>query len=72
MAAYTFESASLKLVFETGMDEFGKPIFSSKTYQNVRPNVQPEQLFAVVQAIASLCQDPLNDMKRIVTETVNQ
>ncbi|MEL3961385.1 DUF1659 domain-containing protein [Lysinibacillus endophyticus] len=71
MASYNFDSASLKLVFETGMDEFGQPIFSSKTYQNLRPNVQPEQLSEVVQAIASLSQDPLNDVKRIVTESVS-
>ncbi|SOC06225.1 uncharacterized protein DUF1659 [Ureibacillus xyleni] len=71
MAAYNFDSASVKLVFVSGMDEFGKPVFTSKTYQNLRPDVQPEQLSSVVYAIAGLCQNPLNDVKRIVSESVD-
>ncbi|NLY78401.1 MAG: DUF1659 domain-containing protein [Lysinibacillus sp.] len=59
MANLTFENAHLKLVFQSGIDEYGDPIVSSKTYRNLRSNVTAEKLAAVVQALMTLSKDPV-------------
>ncbi|MEK9198360.1 DUF1659 domain-containing protein [Ureibacillus sp. FSL E2-3493] len=70
MAAYNFENATLKLSFETGVDEQGKPIITSKTYRNVRANVEASQIAAVVQVLASLSNYTLQKAQKIETESV--
>ncbi len=70
MAAFNFESATLKLNFETGVDEQGKPVLTSKTYRNVRPNLEASKLASVAQAISSLTKYPLYDVQRSVTESI--
>ncbi|MED3660874.1 DUF1659 domain-containing protein [Ureibacillus sp. FSL K6-8385] len=59
MANLTFEQGALKVVFETGIDEFGDSIFTSKTYKNVRSNVTADRLAGVVQAFIQLSKHPL-------------
>ncbi|BDH61747.1 hypothetical protein MTP04_18770 [Lysinibacillus sp. PLM2] len=70
MAAYNFEEASLKLFFETGLDELGMPILTSKTIRNLRDDVEVEKLAVVSQAIASLSKYPLNQAKKSETEGI--
>ncbi|KGR90330.1 hypothetical protein CD30_12230 [Ureibacillus massiliensis 4400831 = CIP 108448 = CCUG 49529] len=70
MAAYNFEEASLKLLFETGLDELGMPVLTSKTIRNVRDDVEVEKLATVSQAIASLSKYPLNQAKKSETEVI--
>ncbi|KGR77774.1 DUF1659 domain-containing protein [Ureibacillus manganicus] len=70
MATYNFEEANLKLLFETGLDEFGKPLVTTKTYRNVRNNVEVEKIASVAQAIASLSKYPLHQAKKSKTETI--
>ncbi|HWL25892.1 MAG TPA: DUF1659 domain-containing protein [Ureibacillus sp.] len=71
MAVYNFEEATLKLLFETGLDEFGKPVITSKTYRNVRNDVEVEKIATVAQAIASLSKYQLNQAKISQTEAVD-
>ncbi|MDI7744106.1 DUF1659 domain-containing protein [Lysinibacillus fusiformis] len=71
MATYNYDNATLKLSFETGIDELGKAIVSAKTYRNVRNNVQPDEVFTVVQALASLSSYELLFVEKILTETVD-
>lgn len=61
MANLTFENATLKLVFQTGINEMGEPIYRSKTFRNLRENVTPERLVHVVQALATLSEDPVEE-----------
>lgn len=70
MAVFNFENAMLKITYETGVDQLGNPIITSKTYRNVRAGVQPTQVAAVVQAIANLSKYPLKDATKTLTETV--
>lgn len=70
MSTYNFEEASLKILFETGMDEYGKPQVTTKTYRNVRNNVPADQIAFVVQAIASLSKHSLHQAKRSETEAI--
>lgn len=70
MATFSFENAALKLFFETGVNELGKTIVTSKTYRNIRSNVDASQVALVVQAISSLSNYPLQDAQKIETETI--
>ncbi len=70
MAVYNFEEANLKLYFETGLDEFGKPQVASKTYRNVRNNVTVDKIASVAQGIASLSKYPLHQAKKSETEAI--
>ncbi len=70
MAAYNFDGASLKLSFETGLDEFGKPVLTSRTYRNVRNDVPVESIAAVTTAIANLSKYPLHQAQKSETESI--
>lgn len=70
MAQFRFENASLKLFYETGVDEQGKPILASKTYQNIRESVSANQLQAVVNAFGSLSHYPVYQAKVVKTDTI--
>lgn len=70
MAQFNFENASLRLYFETGIDEQGQPIVTSKTFQNVRETVSANQIENVVTAIASLTKDPVSAAKLVKVDTV--
>ena len=71
MASFNFDNATLRLTYVTGIDEFGKAITSTKTYQKVRDNVDASQVLAVAQALASLSTYDLSNTKMILTETVD-
>ncbi|HWK21522.1 MAG TPA: DUF1659 domain-containing protein [Ureibacillus sp.] len=70
MAAFNFDNASLKLSFQTGVDQSGKAIVSAKTYRNLRNNLDASQVLAVVQAIASLSSYDLLYAEKVQTETI--
>ncbi|MBM7609937.1 hypothetical protein JOD29_003213 [Lysinibacillus composti] len=70
MATFNFQNATLKISYETGVDEAGKPVFTSKTYNNVRENVTPTQVAAVIQGIASLSNYPLSAALKTETEEI--
>ncbi len=71
MAAYNFDNATLKLSFETGVDELGKAIINAKTYRNLRENVAATEVQVAVQAFASLSSHDLLFAEKIQTETVD-
>lgn len=70
MAALHFENATLKLVFQTGVNEDGKAIFTTKNFQNVRSNLEASQIAQVVEAITKLSSAPLNSAAKIETESL--
>lgn len=71
MAAFNFDSAALKISYVTGLDEQGKAIVTSKTYRNVRDNVEASAVLSVVQAISSLSSYDYLFAEKILTETVD-
>lgn len=64
MAVANIIDSKLRLVFETGLDEQGKPVHKSKTYSSVKQAATADQLFTVGQAVASLSNDPLVALNR--------
>jgi hypothetical protein len=64
MAQALLEGTKLRLVFEVGMDDDGKPIRRAKTFSNVKKEATVDQLFQAAQALTVLCKDTLNKVER--------
>jgi hypothetical protein len=64
MAQAKLADTKLRLVFEAGMDDAGKPLYKAKTFNNVKKDATPDQLFQVSQALSVLCMDTLNRVER--------
>ncbi|MCM3391814.1 MULTISPECIES: DUF1659 domain-containing protein [Cytobacillus] len=64
MAQAIIIDSKLRLVFETGLNGQGKPVYKSKTYNSVKQSATADQLFTVGQAIAGLSSYPLTELSR--------
>jgi hypothetical protein len=64
MAQATLVDSNLRLVYETGVNEKGEPIFKGKMYSNLKHEATVEQIFQTAQAISTLCLDPLYTVER--------
>jgi len=57
--------SQLRLTLITGSDEItGQTIYKSKSFNNVKPSANAEQLFSVANALASLQSHPLHKVER--------
>ena len=52
------QRSQLRLTFEVGVTETGKPLYKNKTY-TIKPNATESSLVSVSQALASLQSAPL-------------
>lgn len=66
------EKIALKLEFEDGQKENGKPRLRTKTFSNVHPGVQDHGLLAGGQAIASLYEKPCKGILKVETVRLSQ
>ncbi|MED3625232.1 DUF1659 domain-containing protein [Neobacillus thermocopriae] len=64
MAQSLLIGTKLKMVFQTGINDDGKPMLRTKTFSNVRKEATADQLFQAANALAVLCNDPLNTLER--------
>ncbi|MFZ7946116.1 MULTISPECIES: DUF1659 domain-containing protein [Bacillaceae] len=64
MAQALLEETKLRLVFDTGNDEEGNPIYKAKTFSNVTKAATADQFMQAATAISVLCKDPLNKVER--------
>ncbi|WML48915.1 DUF1659 domain-containing protein [Neobacillus sp. PS3-34] len=64
MAQAILEETKLRLIFETGVNEKGEPVFKTKTFNNVKKEATADQLLKAAQALGSLCNDPLSSIGR--------
>ncbi|PLR79852.1 hypothetical protein CVD25_09620 [Bacillus canaveralius] len=64
MAQGLLMESRLRLVFESGLNEKGEPIFKTKTYNNIKKEATPDQLYQTALALAGLCADPLSTVER--------
>lgn len=64
MAVANLYETKLRMTFETGMDEKGKPIYKAKTLNNIKKEATTDQLFQVAQALSSLSNDSLFKIER--------
>jgi hypothetical protein len=70
MAAENLTDSSLKLTFETGVDENGEPIFKSKSLNNVKLSATPDQLYVIASALYPLQKHNLTNVERRDTSVV--
>jgi hypothetical protein len=64
MAEAKLRGSSLRLVFDYGMDEKGKPVYKTKTFSNIRLEATPDQLSQAANALGSLSEKPLVRVER--------
>jgi hypothetical protein len=64
MAISNIESSTLQLIFETGTDENGFPIFSGKSFNKVKTDATDDQLYAIASALQPLQVHSLFEVKR--------
>lgn len=64
MATAFIADSQLKLVFNTGVDGEGNPIFKSKSLRNVKVTASTDGLYAVAQSLIGLQQYPVTSIER--------
>ena len=65
MAETLLAESKLRLVFQTGINNDGKPILRAKTFGNIYKGVTADQLYKVTQAVVSLSEDQLSGAQRV-------
>ncbi|MGY0693870.1 DUF1659 domain-containing protein [Virgibacillus sp. FSP13] len=65
MAVAEKYDSSLRLVLDDGADVLtGKPIYKTKSFNNVKTAATADQLYAIAHAIAPLQERPLYNIER--------
>lgn len=65
MAQAVVTASKLRLVFQVGMDDDGKPILKAKTFNNIQKSATPDQLLQAAQALIGLSNDTLSNIERV-------
>jgi hypothetical protein len=65
MAQAVVTSSKLRLVFQVGMDDEGKPVLKAKTLSNIPKSATADQLFQAAQALIGLSNDTLSNIERV-------
>jgi hypothetical protein len=65
MAQAVITAAKLRLVFQVGMDDDGKPLLKAKTFSNIQKSATPDQLLQAAQALIGLSNDTLSNIERV-------
>ncbi|MGY0694775.1 DUF1659 domain-containing protein [Virgibacillus sp. FSP13] len=70
--AETYQS-TLRLVLDDGADVLtGKPIYKTKSFNNVKTSATADQLFTIAQAFAGLQERPLYNIERRDNSEIRQ
>ncbi|WP_106494690.1 DUF1659 domain-containing protein [Lentibacillus sp. Marseille-P4043] len=70
--AETYQS-TLRLVLDDGADVLtGKPIYKTKSFNNVKTSATADQLFAIAEAVAGLQERPLYNIERRDSSEIRQ
>jgi hypothetical protein len=65
MAQAVVTASKLRLVFQVGMDDEGKPVLKAKTFNNIQKSATPDQLLRAAQALIGLSNDTLSNIERV-------
>lgn len=65
MATAVLETTKLRLVFQMGIDDDGKPILKAKTFNNIQKSATADQLYQAAQAVSGLSNDNLSNVERV-------
>jgi len=73
MATASIINSQLRLIFENGTHpESGKPVYKTKTFNNVVSDASADQLYAVGTAVAQLQELPLHEINRGDTSLIDE
>lgn len=64
MAQGMLKDTQMRLIYETGVDEKGAPVYKGKTFNNVKKEATIDQIYQAGQAISGLCSYALNAVER--------
>ena len=70
MAIKMTRDSKLRVVFQIGDTDEGKPIYKTKSYSNVAEDVTPDQLQQVGEALASLSTYPMGGIQQSLLHEV--
>ena len=70
MAIKMTRDSKLRVIFQTGDTDEGKPIYKTKSYSNVAEDVTPDQLPQVGEALASLSTYPMGGIQQSLLHEV--
>lgn len=70
MAAYQFQSASLVLSYDAGINDKNETIVKTATYRNVKENASAAGLAAVATALGDLSDFTLIDVEKSLKQTI--
>jgi hypothetical protein len=65
MAQAVIATSKLRLLFQVGLDDEGKPVLKAKTFSNIQKSATPDQLLQAAQAIIGLSGDTISHIERI-------
>lgn len=64
MAEAMIMDSKLRLLFETGINEKGEPVYKTKTYNNIDKEATADQLSEAAKALGSLSLYPVISVER--------
>ncbi|MFP7299061.1 DUF1659 domain-containing protein [Neobacillus niacini] len=65
MAQAFLATSKLRVVFQVGVGEDGKPLLKAKTFSNIQKLATADQLVQAAQAVVSLSNDTLSSIERV-------
>ncbi|MFJ5621552.1 DUF1659 domain-containing protein [Peribacillus loiseleuriae] len=71
MANEILEAVTIRLEFETGLDEKGMPIVKRKSFSNVKTDAASDEILQASAAIAGLQMYPLSKVAQIGTTVLS-
>lgn len=69
-ATFEFQQAVGRVYFDGGLTEDGKIIRKSKTYRNIKGNVQADDLYKALEQLAQLSDFPFIGAEIVETSSV--
>ncbi|MFE4426460.1 DUF1659 domain-containing protein [Peribacillus butanolivorans] len=63
-------SSTLRIDFETGLNEKGSIIFKRRSFSNIKVEATADQLFSASTAIASVQNYPMGEVTRVDTNSL--
>ena len=71
MATIEFKNAVGRVYFDGGFTDEGKLIRKSKTYRNIKKNVQADNLYTALEQLAQLSKFPFTGAEIVETSSLN-
>ncbi|NLZ54889.1 MAG: DUF1659 domain-containing protein [Thermoanaerobacteraceae bacterium] len=65
-------NSSLRIIVETGVDENNKPIYRTRSYNNVKTDATDEDLMSVANQLADIQSHPVHAIRRTIESELTE